>query len=126
MTKRIYSVLLVILMTVFTAVTGYVNRDAGPVVVVDEGLFHKKENIEIWYTDEALGDYLARAALQYYEEEGVRVVPTYVSGVQYLEQINDAQISGEMPRIYTLSAMICYKRHICPVWLLPLWMNRDW
>lgn len=113
MTKRIYSVLLVILMTVFTAVTGYVNQDAGPVVVVDEGLFHKKENIEIWYTDEALGDYLARAALQYYEDEGVRVVPTYVSGVQYLEQINDAQIRGEnAPDLYIVSNDMLQKAYL--------------
>ena len=113
MTKRIYSVLLVILMTVFTAVTGYVNQNAAPVVVENEGVFHKKENIEIWYTDEALGDYLARAALQYYEEEDVRVVPTYVSGVQYLEQINDAQISGgNAPDLYIVGNDMLQKAYL--------------
>ena len=113
MTKRIYSVLLVILMTVFTAVTGYVNQNAAPVVVENEGVFHKKENIEIWYTDETLGDYLARAALQYYEEEGVRVVPTYVSGVQYLEQINDAQISGgNAPDLYIVGNDMLQKAYL--------------
>lgn len=113
MTKRIYSALLVILMTVLVAVNGYHHQDAMAVLTDDDGIFQKKDNLEIWYTDEALGDYLARAALQYYQETGVRVVPTYVSGVRYLEQINQAEIDGtNAPDLYIVTNDMLEKAYL--------------
>lgn len=113
MTKRIYSALLVVLMTVLVAVNGYHHQDAMAVLTDDDGIFQKKDNLEIWYTDEALGDYLARAALQYYQETGVRVVPTYVSGVQYLEQINQAEIDGtNAPDLYIVTNDMLEKAYL--------------
>lgn len=101
MTKKIYSMLLVIVMTALVALAGLYGGNAAD---GDGGLFHKKENIIIWYTDDALSDYLARAALQYYEENDVRVTPVLVSGLQYLEQINDAGINNEgAPDLYIIS-----------------------
>lgn len=100
MTKKIYAVLLVIVMTALTALAGI--GESGQTETA--GLFQKKENIVIWYTDEALSDYLARAALMYYEENNVRVTPVLVSGLQYLENINDAQMKGEgAPDLYIIS-----------------------
>lgn len=60
MTKKIYAVILVIAMTVLTALAG--NIESGQTETA--GLFQKKENIVIWYTDDALSDYLAGAALK--------------------------------------------------------------
>lgn len=100
MTKKIYAVLLVIVMTALTALAGI--GESGQTETA--GLFQKKENIVIWYTDEALSDYLARAALMYYEENNVRVTPVLVSGLQYLENINEAQMKGEgAPDLYIIS-----------------------
>lgn len=100
MTKKIYAVLLVIVMTVLTALAG--GLESGQTETA--GLFQKKENIVIWYTDDALSDYLAGAALKYYEEKNVRVTPVLVSGLQYLEQIHDAQMSDEgAPDLYIIS-----------------------
>lgn len=100
MTKKIYSILLVIILTALVALAGLKGNGTAD----GDGLFHKKENIVIWYTEDALGDYLARAALQYYEENDVRVTPVLVSGLQYLEQINDAGISGEgAPDLFIIS-----------------------
>lgn len=100
MTKKIYAVILVIAMTVLTALAG--NIESGQTETA--GLFQKKENIVIWYTDDALSDYLAGAALKYYEENDVRVTPVLVSGLQYLEQIHNAQMSGEgAPDLYIIS-----------------------
>lgn len=100
MTKKIYAVLLVIAMTALTALAG--KRESGETETA--GLFQKKENIVIWYTDDAISDYLARAALMYYEENNVRVTPVLVSGLQYLENINDAQMKGEgAPDLYIIS-----------------------
>ena len=113
MTKRIYSALLVIVMTVLVAVNGYHHQDAMSVLTDDEKKKKKKDNLEIWYTDEALGDYLARAALSYYQETGVRVVPTYVSGVQYLEQINQAEIDGtNAPDLYIVTNDMLEKAYL--------------
>lgn len=100
MTKKIYSILLIIAMTALTALAG----SGQPGQTETAGLFQKKENIVIWYTDDALSDYLAGAALKYYEEKDVRVTPVLVSGLQYLEQIHDAQMSGEgAPDLYIIS-----------------------
>jgi maltose-binding protein MalE len=100
MTKRVYAILLVIVLTVLVVLAGWKGNDTAD----DSGIFHRKDNIVIWYTDEALGDYLAKEALQYYEETDVRVTPVLVSGLQYLEQINDAQISQEgAPDLYIIS-----------------------
>lgn len=100
MTKKIYSIILVIIMTVLVALAGLSGSDVSD----GDGLFHKKDNIVIWYTDDALSDYLARAALQYYEENDVRITPVLVSGLQYLEQISDAQINQEgAPDLYIIS-----------------------
>lgn len=100
MTKKIYAVLLVMTMTALTALTGLTKSQETDTT----GLFRKKENIVIWYTDEALSDYLAGAALRYYEETDVRVTPVLVSGLQYLEQIHEAQMSKEgAPDLYIIS-----------------------
>lgn len=100
MTKKIYAVLLVIAMTALTVLAG--SGENKPAETA--GLFQKKENIVIWYTDDSLSDYLAGAALKYYEEKDVRITPVLVSGLQYLEQIHDAQMSGEgAPDLYIIS-----------------------
>lgn len=117
MTKKIYSILLVVILTTLTAYIGYNGQEysskTAETATVDEGLFKKNENVEIWYTDEALGDYLARAALQYYEETGTRVVPTFVSGLQYLEQINEAEINGgNAPDLYIVSNDMLQKAYL--------------
>lgn len=58
----------------------------------------RKENLYLWYTDEALTDYLQSAALSYGEShDGVRVVPVLTSGLEYLESINRATIQTETP-----------------------------
>lgn len=97
MTKKIYSVLLIMIMTLLTVLAGLKGADN----IESVSLFGEDETLILWYTDESTGDYLARAALEYYEETGVRVTPVLVSGLQYLEQINDAQIKGEgAPDLY--------------------------
>lgn len=103
MTKKIYSILLIVALVVFAALTGLREEDVGQPEDGD-GLFNRKENIIIWYTDDSISDYLARAALMYYEENNVRVTPVLVSGLQYLENINDAQMKGEgAPDLYIIS-----------------------
>lgn len=54
------------------------------------------DSLLIWYADDALTEYLNAAALSYSSEKGIKVKIELVSGVDYLERINNASIySGE-------------------------------
>lgn len=61
----------------------------------------QKDTIYIWYTDEELTDYINSAALAFYEDYDVRVVPVLQSGLEYVQVLNEASISGnEIPDLY--------------------------
>lgn len=64
-------------------------------------LGNPKESIRVWYTDEALTDYMNSAAVAFCEENNIRVVPVLVSGLEYLDAINKASVEEkEMPDLY--------------------------
>lgn len=65
-------------------------------------LFGHRETLYLWYTDEALTDYLSSVAVSFndYQDE-VRVIPVHTSGLEYLETINQASLLGEeVPDLY--------------------------
>ena len=63
-----------------------------------------KETLYLWYTDDALSSYLSSAAVTYNETHDVRVVPVLESGLEYLENINDASLEGSsVPDMYIVS-----------------------
>lgn len=62
-----------------------------------------KETVYLWYTDEALTSYLSSAAVTYNETHEVRVVPVLQSGLEYLENINQASLEENIPDLYVLS-----------------------
>ena len=76
------------------------NGSGGPVDVIGG-----KQTLYVWYTDEALTDYLNSRALAYMEENSdVRVVPTLVSAVEYLESISDATLKQDVyPDLYLIT-----------------------
>ena len=52
----------------------------------DDSLFGHRETLYLWYTDEALTDYLNSVAVSYGEYQvDVRVIPVYTPGREYLE-----------------------------------------
>lgn len=71
----------------------------------DNSLFGHRETLYLWYTDEALTDYLNSVAVSYNEyQEEARVIPVYTSGLEYLEEINQASLhSEEIPDLYIVS-----------------------
>ncbi len=72
--------------------------------VVPENVLTVKPTITLWYTDEALEDYLASVSLDYLEEYGVRVMPVLKSGLEFLEAVNTASIKNEnAPDLYIVS-----------------------
>ena len=73
--------------------------------VEDDSLFGHRETLYLWYTDEALTDYLNSVAVSYSEyQSDVRVIPVYTSGREYLETINQASLHTEdVPDLYIVS-----------------------
>ncbi len=65
----------------------------------------QKETIHLWYTDDALTDYLNSKAVSFYEKNDIRVEPTLVSGLEYLEAVNRASVHEEedAPDVFILS-----------------------
>lgn len=58
----------------------------------------------LWYTDADYGEYLRDAAVSYEKLNGVKVIPTEVSDVEYLEQIQKASADGlKSPDLFLLS-----------------------
>ncbi len=62
-----------------------------------------KETVYLWYTDEVLTSYLSGAAVTYNETHDVRIVPVLTSGLEYLESINQASLTEEVPDIFILT-----------------------
>lgn len=63
-----------------------------------------KDTLYLWYTDEALTDYLSSAAVAYNEKYNVRIVPRLTTGRDYLEELNEHSLSmEEMPDLYIVS-----------------------
>lgn len=64
----------------------------------------KKTTIRLWYDDESLTDYLLQVSLSYNDtHKYTRLEPTYVSALEYLENISSASAAGEMyPDLYIL------------------------
>jgi len=62
-----------------------------------------KDTLYLWYTDESLTSYLSGAAVTYNETHDVRVVPVLTSGLEYLETINEASLTEEVPDMFVVS-----------------------
>ena len=84
---------------------GITVRQSEDIEVVDDSLFGHRETLYLWYTDEALTDYLNSVAVSYNEYQSVaRVIPVYTSGREYLETINQASLqTDETPDLYIVS-----------------------
>ena len=67
------------------------------------------EGLTLWYTDEALTDYLSSVALSYEQDTGIKVNIVRKDGVQFLETINAVSIADAkdreeaMPDLYITS-----------------------
>ena len=101
MTKKILSIILLCCI-VLLAITArvYVPR-AGENNLEDK----TTHNIIVWYTDEAMEGYLNEAAIAYQEKTGIAVSLKMVSGLEYLEGIQDASLYGnEGPDAYIVNS----------------------
>lgn len=65
--------------------------------------YDREDTIYIWYTDEALTNFVNSAAVAFGERENVHVIPVLTADSEYLEAINRASLQGEqMPDAYII------------------------
>lgn len=88
----ILAVVLLVLAIAFFA-QGLSDRDGGALSKYG----NRKETVHLWYTDDALTDYLNGKALEFYDKTDIRVDVNLVSGLEYLEAVNAASLDEETP-----------------------------
>lgn len=99
LTKRVVSAFLVFVMLVSVLYAGNQVKEQE-----EQEVFDNTKTLHVWYTDEALTDYISSMAVKYNEKYGVRVIPTLQSGLELLQKINEASLtSGYYPDLYIAS-----------------------
>ena len=106
--KRLITILIIVLCAGGVYAAGHFGltmRHTEETEEEEDSLFARRETIYLWYTDEALTDYLSSVAVAYSEyQDAVRVMPVYTSGREYLETVNQAALhTEEVPDLYIIS-----------------------
>lgn len=67
-----------------------------------ESLFSRKTTVRLWYSDDALTDFLNDCAVTYNDaQKSVRIVPTLITDTDYVQSIYDASVEGdEFPDLF--------------------------
>ena len=103
MRKRLLAVLLIVCVMAGMLYLGNENEYVGKEEEIST-LFRDKETIYFWYSDEALTDFIASAAVAFGKEKDVRVIPVLTSDSEYLEALNQASLhSTQIPDAFILS-----------------------
>ena len=101
MRKKILSIALLLLMTaalLFGDSYGVLKKGLS-----EEEQFYKNALV-LWYSDPNYGEYLRDAAVSYENKTGIKVIPTEVSDVEYLEGIQRSTLDGiKAPDLFVLS-----------------------
>lgn len=64
-----------------------------PELDMENAIVEEPNTLTLWYTDDALTEYLTTEALSFQNETGIKVNPVLTSGVEYLEHINSASLT---------------------------------
>ena len=84
--KKLFSILSILAMTIVALLGDLL---PGHSLIEPESARDTDDVLTIWYTDAYLEEYIRNAAVVYEEKTGVKVVSTRVSGLEYLEQIQN-------------------------------------
>lgn len=81
---------------------GWLDRTENESGAYNDTIFGHRDTLYLWYTDDALTDYLNSVVVSYNEyQDDTRVIPVYTSGSEYLETINQASLhTEEIPDLY--------------------------
>ncbi len=103
MDKKLFSFITVFVVTVAILAVAFLDlpmalpKESASEDIVSE---YDKETVYLWYTDDALTNYLKGAATTYNEKYGTRIVPELKDGVGFFEQINSASIEKDAPDLF--------------------------
>ena len=116
-TKRIMAVLLVAALTAGLYAGSFIDWDSEDAQENPLAFLNQKETIRVWYGDEALTDYISRAAVAFGDAHNVRVLPYYIAESDYLETINRVTLNGgeetpSMPDAYLISHDLLEKAYL--------------
>lgn len=53
------------------------------------------DSVVIWYADENMTDYISAMAVAFHEKYGIRVIPQFHAGLEYMESIYDASVTED-------------------------------
>ena len=98
-TKRVVSVALCTCMVIGSILFGKApEAEVIPEVIVGD-------SVVVWYADENMTDYISAMAVAFHEEYDIRVIPQFHSGLEYVESIYDASVTGEAatPDVFIIS-----------------------
>ena len=74
-------------------------------ITEEETIYEEGTTITVWYTDPYLEEFIRNAAVVYEEQTGVKVIPSEVSGLEYLEYIQKSTIDNDNgPDVYILNS----------------------
>ncbi len=99
---RIFSIMLTVCALAGSIV--YARRDTA--IFDDYSIFlRNRTTVRLWYTDDNLTPYLQSRAVAYSESnDKVRIEPVLVSGLEYLEAVNEASVNEDnYPDIYVIT-----------------------
>lgn len=108
--KKFFSILLLLTITTLSLFGDLFPKYS---IIEDDTIYDTDTTLTIWYTDACLDEYLRNASVVYEQETGVRVVATYVSGLEYLEAIQKATIDDEMgPDLFVVESQSLEKAYL--------------
>ncbi len=99
MRKRLLTVLLMLCILAAMIYVGYEKKVFNPVAELEEEA-GDKETIYFWYSDANMTDYFNSAAVAFGEQEDVRVIPVLTSDSEYLEALNQASFTDQLPDVF--------------------------
>ena len=96
----VLAVALLVVVLIATAVLG-----GGNVGESSDSLFSRRETINLWYTDDAMTDFLNSVAVAYTESQNAyRIEPTLIDATDYIQTLYDASVEGEdFPDVFIVS-----------------------
>lgn len=109
MKKRIISIAIILAVLIGSVTVGILKLPIGAPKAPDEDEGFMSEDFDtsgtvyIWYSDEAITNYLNSAAVEYNESHSTRVMPVLVSPLEYLEAVNTSVVNDNVPDMYIIS-----------------------
>ncbi len=102
--KESKRVIAAIVCVILLAVVAVIGLKPAPTVTETEETHEYNDSLIVWYTDEAMTDYLSAMAVEFHENGGMRVLPRLHGSSEYIESVYKASIDRDgAPDVYILS-----------------------